>query len=192
VTTRYDEADPFLADLVASEGTHALELLGHVLAPAEAPCAALRERLLAAATHEGRLWRFASEVAELLDVSLERARALLDRLDDPSVWTVVSPGIALFWVEGGPRVQSATRGFVRIAAGVRTPDHEHVGRETMFVLQGALHDLGNGLVGRPGDLLQNEGGSSHAIEALPHGVDVLQLAIAEGGIRIGGTLFGPR
>jgi quercetin dioxygenase-like cupin family protein len=193
VTRRSDRADPFLDDLVASEGTPAVELLRSLLGPHQSPAAsaALRERLLASAVHEGRLWRFAERIAELLDISIERARVLLDQLDDLSVWTQTSPGIALFWVDGGPRVQAAARGFVRIAAGVRSPEHEHLGQETMFVLQGAFRDLESGQVARPGDTLQSAPGSSHAIEALADGPDMLQLAIVQTGVRIGGKLFGP-
>jgi hypothetical protein len=186
--------DAFLADLTASEGKDAIEVLSRALLPAPRcpPGAAGRARLLDQALHGGRLWRFDRAVAELLDMSVATARAVLDRLDEPSVWVDLLPGVSLCWVDGGARVRDAMRGFMRIAAGVRTAEHEHVGTETLLVLQGACREVVTGRIVRPGEYLRSEPGSTHTIEAVAGGPDLLQLSVAEGGMRVGGRLFTPR
>ncbi len=185
--------DPFLADLAASGDEDAIEALTPALAPAPrgAPSPALRTRLLDAALPSGRLWRFERAVAELLDLSVERVRVVLDRLDEPSTWVPLMPGVAICWVDGGPRVQGALRGFMRVAAGVRTTGHEHVGAETVLVLQGAVREVDSGRIARPGELLKSEPGSSHSLEAVVGGPDLLQLSVSHGGMRVGGHLFKP-
>lgn len=185
--------DAFLVDLAASEGEDAIALLTRALAPAGQALsgASCRARLLQAAVHGGRLWRFDQAVSEMLDVSLAAARAVLDRLDQASAWVDVLPGVALCWVDGGPRVQNAMRGFMRIAAGVRTAEHEHVGPETLLVLQGACLDVGSGRVFYPGEYLRSEPGSIHTLEAVGGGPDLLQLSVSHEGMRIAGRLYKP-
>lgn len=186
--------DAFLADLAASEGDDAVEAVARALAPRPESSASpvARARLLDAALHSGRLWRFDGAVAELLDLPLASARAILDRLDEPSAWNQLMPGVSLCWVEGGARVQDALRGFMRIAAGLTTAEHEHVGTETLLVIQGACREVSSGRIVRPGELLHSQPGSSHAIEAVAGGADLLQLSVAQGGMRIAGRWYPPR
>ena len=198
--------DRFLDELRTLAGEHSVEALSRVLVPpapalspsraeeplASTPLDSLRARVLASASHVGRLWRFAEQVGAALDLPLARARELLDRLDDPSAWTQTSAGIEALWVEGGPRVAQAVCGFLRFRAGVRSPEHEHVGEETLLVLQGGLRDLVNGQLLRPGESTTNPSNSRHVIEALPNGPDLLHLAIVQGGVRIDGQHFGPQ
>lgn len=187
--------DAFLAELSASEGEDAVETVARALTPQLAlprthACDA-RTRLLHAATHTGRLWRFDRAVAELLDLPVGAARDILDRLDQASVWSPVMPGVSLCWVEGGARVEDALRGFMRIAAGLATAEHEHVGRETLLVLQGACLEIATGRIVRPGELLESPPGTSHAIQAVAGGADLLQLSVAQGGMRIAGHHYPP-
>jgi hypothetical protein len=191
--TRPDDIDEFLRELASSEGEGSLDLLGELFsarASRGGPEIA-RARLLAAAKPEGRRARFAHAVAELLDLSVERASLLLDTLDDSRVWTPTSATAAFYWVEGGPRLRGASRGFLRIASGARTAEHEHEGEEITLVLEGRYVDLVTGLRYGPGDVQRNPGGSSHTLEVIENGPDLLQLAIVYGGVRIGGRTFGP-
>jgi len=152
----------------------------------------LRSRILTGARAAGRLARFATTTAEFLDVSIEQAKELLARIDDASAWQMELPGVSFLWVQGGPRVANAIRGFMRVAAGCQFPEHEHLGQELALVLQGGFEDASRGLVFRPGDIDLMPPGTSHAFRALPDGPDLVQLAVTQIGLRALGTVFGPR
>jgi quercetin dioxygenase-like cupin family protein len=193
------DADAFLDELTAQlEGEQQPEAAGLGLLqlsealPELAPPPGLRDRVLDAARGESRLARFAGAVSELLDVGLDKAKELLERIDDPAAWSLELPGIAFLWVEGGPRVASAVRGFVRVQAGVDFPDHEHLGQETTLVLQGGFEDVGRGRVFRPGDIDRMPQGTSHAFRALPDGPDLLKLSVVQTGLRALGQEYLPR
>lgn len=152
----------------------------------------LRARLLDDAVLPSRFSRFATQVAELLDVGLDKARELLARIDDPAAWSHELPGISFLWVEGGPRVANAVRGFVRVDAGLEFPHHEHLGDESILVLQGGFEDLERARVFRPGDVDHMSQGTSHAFRVLSGGPDLLKLAVVQGGLRALGQTFLPR
>jgi putative transcriptional regulator len=185
-------SDAFLREL-ADADAHALglECLADAL-PARARAASLRARVLASAAQQPRLARFAAQVAELLDVGLERAHALLARLDHASAWTPELPGISFLWVDGGPRVADALRGFVRVHAGQEFPEHAHLGDEVTLVLQGGFEDPTRGRVFRPGDLDRMAAGTSHHFRAADGGVDLLKLSVVHAGIRALGHSYLPR
>jgi putative transcriptional regulator len=170
--------------LLESEGADVLSVLSESQAFAR-PSSALRDRILQAATAEGRLARFAEGTADMLDVPPEVARALLDKLDDPSVWTAgFVPGMSLYHVQGGPRVQGAITGFVRIESGAGFPDHEHLGDEEVLILQGSCLDSVHSQVFRSGDRVRMGSGSVHSFHVRP-GPDFLYLAVVFKGIRVG-------
>lgn len=187
--------DEFLKDLRELESGTSGEL-GLLYASealeAKAPPAALRARLLADIPHEGRFERFAETAAKMLDIGLDAARALLDKLDDPAVWSHELPGISFFWVDGGPAVQQAVRGFLRVDAGLDFPDHEHLGEETTLILQGSYIDAGRARVFRPGDVDRMQGGTSHAFHVPKDGPHLVKLAIVQTGLRALGTTYLPR
>jgi hypothetical protein len=188
--------DGFLAELdealgIEGAGAQGLIHLSQAL-PEQATPLDGRDRLLGRLSASGRLWRFAEQVAQLLDLGIERARALLDQLDDPSVWTEQVPGIAFVWVDGGPRVAAAVRGFIRVRAGVEFPDHEHIGSEHVLVLQGAFDDLGRGRVFGPGEIDHMPPGSHHTYRVPAGGPDLLKLAVVHDGLRVLGQDFLPR
>ena len=160
--------------------------------PELSPAPELRERLLGDARSEGRLARFAGAVAELLDVGTAKAKELLERIDDPSAWSLELPGISFLWVEGGPSVANAVRGFVRVAAGQEFPDHEHLGDETVLVLQGGFEDVQRGKVFLPGDVDKMPTGTNHGFRALPGGPDLVKLAVVQTGLRAMGQEYLPR
>jgi quercetin dioxygenase-like cupin family protein len=190
---QHPELDAFLAEFDANDPDVGLafervcEALDQVPAPP-----ALRERLLEDAAKSGRLWPFAAQVAELLDLGLDKAKELLDRIDDPSAWVEELPGISFLWVEGGPRVADAVRGFVRVRAGLAFPEHEHLGDEITLVLQGGFQDLDRQQVVRPGELDRMPTGTSHGFVALDGGADLLKLAVVHKGLRAMGRSYLPR
>ncbi len=181
MSTPDDFLDRFLLEF---EGADVLPVLSE-LQPSRQPSPNLRARLLQQATHEGRLSRFAETAAEMLDLTSEAAQALLDRIDDPSVWSPgLAPAMTLFHVQGGPRVQGAITGFVRIESGAGFPDHEHLGDEEVLIIQGTCLDSIEGKVYRPGDRVRMASGSAHSFEVRP-GPAFLYLAVVFNGIRVG-------
>jgi quercetin dioxygenase-like cupin family protein len=187
--------DAFERELAETAGTDApargLERSLESLQPI-APSAPLRARLMASAKPETRLLRFAAAVAGLLEVSVERASELLARVDDRSAFSVELPGVSLLWVDGGPSLANAVRGFVRVEAGCEFPEHEHLGEETVLVLQGRYVDSGTGEVFGPGDLARMPAGSSHGFRVPKGGPDLLKLAVVQVGLRAGEKVYEPR
>jgi hypothetical protein len=188
--------DAFLRELqeLETETEHleaGLVQLSEALAPV-APPAELRARLMAALPVSGRYERFAAGVAELLDLGLDRARALLDKLDDATGFSVEMPGIALCWVDGGPRVANAVRGFVRVAAGTHFPKHAHLGEERVLVLQGSYSDPTRGRVLRPGDVDVMDADTAHDYVVPADGPDLVMLSVTQVGLRIGDQIYLPR
>jgi hypothetical protein len=179
------------APQTTTQAAHALSVLSETL-PQLSPSVELRARLLQSARSEGRLARFAGSVADMLDVSLGKAKQLLERIDDPAAWSLELPGVSFLWVEGGPAVAAAVRGFVRVSAGQEFPHHEHLGEELVLVLQGGFQDPSRGRVFRPGDTDRMPAGSSHAFRALPGGPDLVKLAVVHTGLRALGQDYLPR
>jgi quercetin dioxygenase-like cupin family protein len=190
--------DDFLRDLEAlcsDEGlaADAQQLTAALSAevPAEAAPGALRGRLLAALDHVSRFERFADAVAQLLDIERSRAEQLLDQLDNRERFYELMPGIELFWVEGGPRVANAVRGFVRVASGLEFPEHEHLGEERVLVLQGSFHDPTRDRTFRPGEISVMPRGSSHLHIVPEHGPDLLMLSVIQDGVTVGEQRYLP-
>lgn len=174
--------DPFFEGLQDSDDAELAAALVMALAPI-APPPALRARILDA-TREGRLHRFADAIAAMIDVTVDKARELLDRIADPSVWQRdLFPGLDAVWVAGGPAVAGCIRGFARLGAGQTFPEHEHRGVERQLVLQGAMIDS-SGNVARPGDETRMEAGTRHAYRAAD-GVDLLLFVVIEHGVDVG-------
>jgi len=190
------ELDAFLRELEELDGATAahagtvLERLAESLEPV-APAPELRAQLMAAVPERGRYERFAAGVAQLLDVALDRARALLDKLDDASLFSEELPGIALCWLEGGPGTLNAVRGFVRVAAGTRFPEHAHLGQEKVLVLSGSYYDPARDRTFRPGDLDVMQPGTAHDYVVPAAGPDLLMLSVTQVGLRIGEQLYLP-
>ncbi len=190
--------DAFLRDAEGVEGgaeggaEEALVGVTETLLGEVQPEPTLRERLLAAAIPADRFARFASAVAQLLQVSVDKAKDILARVDDPSQFNVELPGVSFCWVEGGPALANAVRGFVRVQHGVVFPEHEHFGDETVLILQGSYVDSVTGEVFRPGDSARMSPGSSHGFRVPEGGPDLLQLAVVHKGLRAGDKRYEPR
>lgn len=191
------ELDAFLRDLEATESGQADaqldpgQLAAALAEPAESAPSDLRARLMAALSQTSRFERFAGAVSQLLDIDPGRAQRLLDELDNRSHFAEMMPGIELFWVEGGPRVANAVRGFVRVAAGLQFPEHEHFGEEQVLVLQGSFQDPSRNRVFRPGDISVMPKGSSHLHIVPLDGPDLLMLSVIQEGVGVGDQKFWP-
>jgi len=160
-----------------------------------APSPSIRERLLH--TGPSRFARFARTLADLIDVSVDRAKALLERALDladpvrsaPDAWEPLPvPGACTLWVDGGSAVAGCIRGFVRIPAGSDFPQHRHIGDEKVLVLDGAILDS-SGQEFHPGDIAEMPAGSSHSYRARDGGTDLLIFAVVREGIDIGDLIF---
>ncbi|MFT7583353.1 MAG: quercetin dioxygenase-like cupin family protein [Myxococcota bacterium] len=177
---------------LAADDPHANEALDALVAGLSLePTAGGRDRLLAHLRPEGRFERFASTVGTLLDLPVEDARALLDRLHDPAVWVsgpVDGPWLT-WWVEGGARTERAIRGFLRIKPGTDFPRHAHLGDESVFVLQGSFVDS-EGVLVEAGTLARMPAGSDHDFRVTEGGPDLLILTVAQEGIHmVGGPVI---
>lgn len=143
--------------------------LALTLAPVE-PAPAVRARLLAS-SETGRFAGFAEAVARIFDVTVARARELLDLVDDPSAWEPGPiAGTALVHFPAGPACAGADTGFVRVAPGLRFPWHAHNGEETNLVLQGACVES-NGTTYRRGDEYVHRADTEHDFTAAEGPID---------------------
>jgi putative transcriptional regulator len=128
------------------------------------PSPEVRARVLASC-ERGRFAGFAATFARIFDVTVDRARELLDRIDDPAAWEPgPMAGTGLIHFEAGPACAGADTGFVRVAPGLRFPWHAHNGEETNLVLQGECVDS-NGTTYRRGDEFVNPTSSEHDFTA---------------------------
>jgi putative transcriptional regulator len=114
-----------------------------------------------------RFAHLAEPVAKFFDISLEQARALLMSIDDKDGW-FEGPGEGN-WVkpvEAGPKLSNAISTLIRVSPGFVVPEHQHAGREQMFVLEGGFSEA-NGEESWRGDICTREAGSTHEPKALP-------------------------
>lgn len=176
---------PALDELV--DGGASLDQLVTALAPSPEPApSAGRARLLAALEATHRFDDLEADVARLLDVNAATAARMLLQVDQPSVWTEgPDPACTLFHVDGGPNVRDAVTGFVKISPGGGFPPHEHLGDETVLVLQGAFRDLDGSIVGA-GQLASMPAGSAHSFE-VEGDLPLVYLAVVQRGVVIGGV-----
>jgi quercetin dioxygenase-like cupin family protein len=190
VTRRFDELlDEFLREV--GEDAAAIDGLAGGGSPAPAPPSReLRDRLLAETKKGGRFERFTDQVARLLDLDSAEAEKLLDGIDDPRSWGPgLMPGMDLYHVAGGPKVQNAITGFIRVAAGAEFPTHKHLGDEHVLVLQGHYVDEDGSEVG-PGDVVSKRPDTSHSFKIVG-GPDLLYLAVIHGGVEVLGETITP-
>lgn len=184
MTTRDDTDD--LDDLDA-------ELLAELVdsLAAAPPSASLKDRLMKSIESEGRFGeRFAERMAVITDLARDKAKELLDAIDDAARWVEGGLlGVNLFHIDGGPRVAGAIVGFVRMAPGAVFPEHTHVGHETVLVIQGGFIDS-SGAVHRAGEEVNMAAGSTHSFTAAP-GPDLVYLGVVRDGFDIGEAHFGP-
>jgi len=186
-----EELDAFFQDIQAvPDAPLGFAALTDTL-PAVPPPALLRDRILDDARPGDRLARFVMPIASLLDIEPAAARTLLARIDDPSAWFELLPGISVLLADGGPNVRGALRAFVKVRAGTEFPLHEHFGEESVMIMQGYYADSASGDVFGPGDTPIQPRGSQHSFRVLADGPDLLGLVVAQGGLRMQGREFLP-
>lgn len=150
------------------------------------PSGAVRARVLSDISEGVRFDGFADSVARLLDCSVDHAVELLAELDAPNGFPETSmPGVEFRWVQGGPSVDGALTGFVRMPAFANFPDHDHLGDETVLILQGSCIEDHSGCILRAGDEAVRSAGTRHTFTVRP-GPDLIYLAVAFDGIQIVG------
>lgn len=167
---------------IESDPDLALELDRYLELVAVTPSADLEVRLLASAGG-GRFERFSERVAKLFDVTVDRARELLGRVEHAASWEQPVPGVSLIHFDGGPACAAADCGFVRIAPGCKFPWHTHRGEEVSVILSGAMRDH-DGKVLRAGDELVHQQGTTHEL-ATEGDEPVIYVARAMNGIEVG-------
>ena len=178
-------SDAFLMDLEQDHGASvALGLSGLA---ASLGTARVREDtragLLRALDSYARFERFEADVAQILGFSREQAAAALCRIDDAGAWQVYAPGIAFLPVSASPDAGFALSGFLRVDAGMDFPEHEHLGEELTFVLQGAFEESSSGKVYRPGEPARMAAGTRHKFRVPAGGPHLVGLATVKVGLR---------
>ncbi|MFB6373994.1 MAG: cupin domain-containing protein, partial [Bradymonadaceae bacterium] len=155
----------------------------------------LRDQILRDLSPEDRFLDLIDEVETRLDLSESEARRLLAALDDESNWISV-PGydIDLFGfrfvgIEPGPQVEAELAALLRVARGATFPEHEHVGREQVFVLQGTLIE-DDGEVFDRGELIEHDHETSHTFSVPDDSPDLIGIVCVEHGLLIDGIPLG--
>ena len=157
-----------------------------------APPPAMKQALLAAIAGP---WYapFTRRVAELCEISQDKAKEILAAVDDAARWMIgPAAGTEAFHIDAGPSLEGAIVGFIRIAPGAVFPDHAHVGAEDVYVLDGGfVVDDGNGssLTVRAGEEHPMAAGSRHEVRALAEGC--LYLGVVRDGLDFGEGAVGP-
>lgn len=182
------------------------ELLAAGLSPAElsellqasapastaAPSAARRLALLAATQRP--ILAYAERVARLAQMTLDDAKALLQRRVGGPGWEPgPEPGIFFLEVNAGPALAGAVVGLVAVPADSGFPEHEHIGEELVLVLSGGIVD-DTGRQYEAGDLVTAQAGSQHSFRSAP-GEDLLYLSVIQEGVDFapsGGPKIVPR
>lgn len=145
-----------------------------------APAGSLRERLLASTKRPGRYGIFVDRVARLFDLPVEKAAHLLGKLERDEAWKpFLVPGTEMIPVRPGEALAGAIATFVRVAPGVRFPDHVHRGVETMVVLDGGFVEPDSKIEAWRGEETVREDGTEHALLGLP-GVPCIVAVLIQG------------
>ena len=184
--TFLDELHQDAADPAASLEALALPLVAVQATPPDN----LKLRLLASLEQESRFAEFEERFAALADLPGSVAGVLLNRIDTPGPWmSAGTPGVEIFHFDGGPRVRDAITGFVRMRAGSTFPMHEHMGHESVLVLQGVLRD-DDGEEYFPGDEIEMDASSSHQFSSVGE-IPLIIATIVMIGVTIDGKFIPP-
>ncbi len=141
-------------------------------------------RLMEATQQISRFTPMIPLVCELLGVSKEDALGWLDGLDEPSKWQPgVLPDTHMQTVPTDDPDLSVV--WLRMPPGMAFPEHEHLGDETVLVVQGRYIDDA-GTLHPPGSVLREEPDTHHAFHIDASGPPFICLALVRKGLRIGG------
>lgn len=146
--------------------TAAMELaLIEGVEPVKPPAAAL-PGLLEKARATDRMTHFAPQLAELYDLSIEGALALIAQIRKNEGWHEgPNAGVRLLPVLAGPKARDAMAAIVFLDPDVEFPSHPHLGPEKVLVLEGAYLDSGGDEYWR-GELHQSAAGTQHSFRAI--------------------------
>lgn len=173
----------------ASRGSAEALLEVALSAPPVAPAPDGLGRLMAALDAPRPFAQWLGKVADLLAVSRERARMVLDSMDDPGAWDPgPRPWVQLLHLTGTVGVEGAVVGFVRVEAGRTFPHHHHFGDEHVLVLEGTCTDASRTLY--PGDVGRMAADSAHALRAGPD-EQLVYLAVVFEGLEVDGEPMRP-
>ena len=176
-------ADATLAEALAETG-EALNVVATALEGAPLRPSG-REVLLSAIAGTSRFEPFIDQVAELLGRDRESAREILDGLDDEQNWkSNPIPGMRTWSVPIDGDDRAAV--WLRLSPGMHFPHHEHIGEETLFIVQGRFFD-DEGRLNHAGTLIESDAGSEHSFVIAEDAPDCLCLVICDDGIRMFGT-----
>jgi anti-sigma factor ChrR (cupin superfamily) len=150
----------------------------------------VRDKLLKKAGGIAPYSLYHGEMAKLLQGNANVLRAELQNMPHPSTW-VDGPidRCRLFPCSANAPERDAIRTLVLMESGSHFPTHEHMGDETVLVVQGSML-AEDGTIYRPGDTLFMPAGTSHAFD-VPEGLDLIYLAVVDQGIRIGELMITP-
>jgi predicted ChrR family anti-sigma factor len=150
--------------------------------PAAAGPAALRTRLLAETSREPERYApFTRTLSELYDLPRQDIRVLLERAAQPGAWKVSGlPGIKKLPVHAGANRRGAQTYLVKLAAGVRFPEHHHDGLETVLIMAGSYTES-SGKVYQTGDIHLMEPGTAHSF-TIAKDEDCIAATLLHGGL----------
>lgn len=142
------------------------------------PPPGLRGRLLADTADPW--WRALDAFAAVCDLGVAALKEVFRRARGEAWCPWPETGVELFHFDGGPATAGADVGFVRAAAGHHFPTHEHLGPESVVVMEGELR-YADGSRTLPGQVARMGAGSTHDWVAGPEGV---VFAVVVHGVRL--------
>lgn len=148
-----------------------------------APASILKDKLLQEVKKRAPYSAYKKEISSMTGVSEDKVIEIFSSMPRTSTWVDGPiPRCRLYpWPEHSSREVIKT--LVLMESGSHFPNHEHLGRELVFILQGHFRDS-NGKLYSPGEIIEKTAGSSHDFDVCD-GLDLVYLAVVDEGIRIG-------
>jgi len=130
------------------------------------PSKSLRQSLIASLNPETPFQGYVDRFMKLFDLDRKDVESLFDKIVDTTsglLQPAPLPKTSLHYFDGGPNVANATCGIIKLKAGSVFPAHQHLGKETVLVLQGTAKDQ-DGMEYYPGDTIVSEENTSHSLK----------------------------
>jgi len=144
--------------------------------------AALRARLLDETSRAPERYApFTRTLSELYDLPRDDIRGLLQQSADPRAWKRSGlPGIKKLQVQAGAGRRGAQTYLVKFEAGVRFPEHQHAGLETVLIMAGSYTES-SGKQYDTGDIHLMEPGTAHSF-TIAKDEDCVAATLLHGGL----------
>lgn len=110
---------------------------------------------------------FYARLMGLFDLDEPALLGVLEASQNQAAWEPFAPGVLAYHLAPGPRHAGADAGLIRMEGGLAFPAHEHLGDESVLLLEGGYRDTSTGRVYQAGDLHEMKAGSRHAYDVLP-------------------------